>query len=312
MDKNSQVVPTLDHVIGQKTAVAVLRTAIDSYFYDRSKSSEEQAFPHLLVTGPSGTGKTLLSEIVAREVACNLHVELAQNLKTSEHAHGALMMLEPGDILFIDEIHELPQTVAVAIYRSLENRQLFLGKKHIVSLPPFCLIGATTDEHMLHSSLRQRFRIQCRLTHYSDEETFLLIQQRAKRLRWSIEEDALRQLASKSRGTPRLAVRLLESAKRQASAAGTDLITLAHVEAMCRIEQIDGLGLDAVEQRYLQILREGEGAVRLNVIATQMGLPRQSIEMFESDFIRLGLISKSEKGRMLTAKGHEHLSATAN
>ena len=165
---------------------------------------------------------------------------------------------------------------------------------------------------MLHSSLRQRFRIQCRLTHYSDEETFLLIQQRAKRLRWSIEEDALRQLASKSRGTPRLAVRLLESAKRQASAAGTDLITLAHVEAMCRIEQIDGLGLDAVEQRYLQILREGEGAVRLNVIATQMGLPRQSIEMFESDFIRLGLISKSEKGRMLTAKGHEHLSATAN
>ncbi len=312
MDKNEQVVPTLDHVIGQKTAVAVLRTAIDSYFYDRSKSSEEQAFPHLLVTGPSGTGKTLLSEIVAREVACNLHVELAQNLKTSEHAHGALMMLEPGDILFIDEIHELPQTVAVAIYRSLENRQLFLGKKHIVSLPPFCLIGATTDEHMLHSSLRQRFRIQCRLTHYSDEETFLLIQQRAKRLRWSIEEDALRQLASKSRGTPRLAVRLLESAKRQASAAGTDLITLAHVEAMCRIEQIDGLGLDAVEQRYLQILREGEGAVRLNVIAVQMGLPRQSIEMFESDFIRLGLISKSEKGRMLTAKGHEHLSATAN
>jgi Holliday junction DNA helicase RuvB len=312
MDKNEQVVPTLDHVIGQKTAVAVLRTAIDSYFYDRSKSSEEQAFPHLLVTGPSGTGKTLLSEIVAREVACNLHVELAQNLKTSEHAHGALMMLEPGDILFIDEIHELPQTVAVAIYRSLENRQLFLGKKHIVSLPPFCLIGATTDEHMLHSSLRQRFRIQCRLTHYSDEETFLLIQQRAKRLRWSIEEDALRQLASKSRGTPRLAVRLLESAKRQASASGTDLITAAHVEAMCRIEQIDGLGLDAVEQRYLQILREGEGAVRLNVIAVQMGLPRQSIEMFESDFIRLGLISKSEKGRMLTAKGHEHLSATAN
>ena len=310
MDINSQVVPTLDHVIGQKSAVAVLRTAIDSYFYERSKATEEQAFPHLLVTGPSGSGKTLLSEIVAREVACNLHIELAQNLKTSEHAHGALMMLEPGDILFIDEIHELPQTVAVAIYRALENRQLFLGKKHIVALPPFCLIGATTDEHRLHASLRQRFRIQIRTTHYSDEETFLLIQQRAKRLRWTIEDVAVRQLASKSRGTPRLAVRLLESAKRQASAAGTDLITAAHVEEMCRVEQIDSLGLDAVEQRYLTILREGEGPVRLNLIATQMGLPRQSIEMFESDFIRLGLITKSEKGRMLTAKGHEHLAAT--
>lgn len=310
MEINSQVVPTLDHVIGQKTAVAVLRTAIDSYFYDRTKASEEQAFPHLLVTGPSGTGKTLLSEIVAREIACNLHVELAQNLKTSEHAHGAIMMLEPGDILFIDEVHELPQTVAVAIYRALEERKLFLGKKHVVDLPSFCLIGATTEEYLLHSSLRQRFRIHLRLTHYSDEETFLLIQQRAKRLRWTVEDEAVRKLASKSRGTPRLAVRLLEAAKRQASAAGTDLITAGHVEEMCRIEQIDNLGLDAVEQRYLNILREGEGPVRLNVIATQMGLPRQSIEMFEADFIRLGLISKTEKGRVLTPKGHEHLSAT--
>lgn len=310
MDINEQIIPTLNHVIGQKTAVAVLRTAIDAYFHDRTKATEEQAFPHLLITGPSGTGKTLLSEIVAREVACNIHIELAQNLRTSEHAHGTLMMLEPGDILFIDEVHELPQTVAVAIYRALENRQLFLGKKHVLSLPPFCLVGATTDEHMLHSSLRQRFRIHLRLTHYSDEETFLLIQQRAKRLGWIIEDEALRNLASKSRGTPRLAVRLLEAAKRQASAAETDLITASHVEAMCRIEQIDGLGLDAVEQRYLTILRGSEGPVRLNLIATQMGLPRQSIEMFESDFIRLGLITKSDKGRMLTPKGIEHLAAT--
>jgi Holliday junction DNA helicase RuvB len=219
------------------------------------------------------------------------------------------MMLEPGDILFVDEVHELPQTVAVAIYRALEERKLFLGKRHVVALPAFCVIGATTDEHMLHSSLKQRFRIHLRLTHCSDEEIFLLMQQRAKRLRWTIEDDAVRNLASKSRGTPRLAVRLLEAAKRQASAGGTDLITAGHVEAMCQIEHIDSLGLDAVEQRYLQILREGEGPVRLNVIATQMGLPRQSIEMFEADFIRLGLISKSEKGRMLTAKGFEHLAA---
>ncbi|CAN5535494.1 Holliday junction branch migration DNA helicase RuvB [soil metagenome] len=305
---SSQIVPTLDHVIGQTRAVTVLRTAIDAYFHDRTKTSEEIAFPHLLLTGPSGTGKTFLSETVAAQCCCNFASELAQNLRTPEHAHGALMMLEPGDVLFIDEIHELPQTVAVAIYRSLEERKLFLGKKHVVTLPPFCLIGATTEEHLLHSSLRQRFRIQCRLTHNSDEEMAQLIRQRANRLGWLIEEDAATQLASKSRGTPRLGIRILESAKRTASAEGTDRITTVQVERMCEIEQIDSLGLDAVEQRYLQILREGEGPVRLNVIATQMGLPRQSIEMFESDFIRLGLISKSEKGRMLTAKGHEHLS----
>lgn len=310
MEINSQVVPTLDHVIGQKTAVAVLRTAINAYFHDRTKATEEQAFPHLLISGPAGVGKTLLSEIVAREVACNLHIELSQNIRTPEHVHGALMMLEPGDIWFLDEIQDLSPAAQVTLYRALEERKLFLGKKHIVTLPSFCLIGATTDEHLLTRSMRERFRIHLRLTHYSDEETFLLIQQRAKRLRWTVEDEAVRKLASKSRGTPRLAVRLLEAAKRQASAAGTDLITAGHVEEMCRIEQIDNLGLDAVEQRYLHILREGEGPVRLNVIATQMGLPRQSIEMFEADFIRLGLISKTEKGRVLTPKGHEHLSAT--
>jgi len=307
---SSQIVPSLSHVIGQARAVAVLRTAIDAYFHDRTKAKEELAFPHLLLTGPAGVGKTLLSETVARECCCSLHTELAQNIKTPEHVHGSLMMLEPGDILFYDEIHELPPTAQVTLYRALEERKLFLGKKHVVTLPPFCLMGATTDESLLNRSCRERFRIQIRLTHYTDDEIFQLIRQRGKRLGWTIEDDAVRQLASKSRGTPRLAIRLTESAKRQASAEGIDLITAAHVEQMCKTEQIDSLGLDAIEQRYLHILREGEGPVRLNVIATQMGLPRQSIEMFEADFIRLGLICKSEKGRMLTAKGFEHLAAT--
>jgi Holliday junction DNA helicase RuvB len=311
MDPNttSDIVPTLNHVVGQTRAVAVLRTAIDAYVHDRSKAAEEQAFPHLLMTGPAGTGKTLLSEIVARECASNLHTELAQNIKTPEHVQGALMMLEPGDIWFVDECHELTQPAQVTLYRALEERKLFLGKRHVVTLPSFCLIGATTDEHLLTRSMRERFRIHLRLTHYSDDEMAQVIHQRAKRLGWTIDDDAIRQLASRSRGTPRLAVRFLESAKRQASAEGTDLITAAHVQRMCEIEQIDRLGLDAIEQRYLQILREGEGPVRLNVIATQMGLPRQSIETFEADFIRLGLITKTEKGRMLTAKSHEHLAA---
>ncbi len=300
---------TLDHVVGQARAVAVLRTAIDAYFHDRRKATEEQAFPHLLMTGPAGTGKTLLSETVAGEVCCALHTELAQNIRTPEHVHGSLMMLEPGDILFYDEIHELPTTAGVTLYRALEERKLFLGKKHVVTLPPFCLVGATTEEHLLQRSMRERFRIHIRLTHYSDEEIVLLIRQRAKRLGWAVEDEAVRQLASRSRGVPRLAVRFLEAAKRQASAEEAEHIVAAHVRRMCEVEQIDSLGLDAVEQKYLQILREGEGAVRLNVIATQMGLPRQSVEMFEGDFIRLGLVSKSEKGRALTAKGFEHLAA---
>jgi Holliday junction DNA helicase RuvB len=236
---------------------------------------------------------------------------LAQNLKTPQHVQGALMLLEPGDMLFLDEIHELPPAAQVTLYRALEERLLFLGKKQVVQLPPFCLIGATTDEHALTRSMRERFKMQIRLTHYSDEEMFKLIRQRAKRLGWAIEDEAARQLSLKSRGVARLGIRLLESARRSASAEGTDLITVNHVQKMCQIEQIDSLGLDAVEQQCLRILRDGEGPVRLNVIATHMGLPRQSIEMFEADFIRLGLVAKSEKGRMLTAKGIQHVSATA-
>jgi Holliday junction DNA helicase RuvB len=306
-DSLSQIVPTLNHVVGQTRAVAVLQTAIDSYFYERSKVGVEQAFPHMLLTGPSGTGKTLLCEIVANELCCNLHSELAQNIRTPEHVHGSLMMLEPGDVLFYDEIHELPQKAAVTLYRALEERKLFLGKHHVIKLPPFCLIGATTHEHLLATSCRDRFRILLRLCHYSDDEMFQLLRQRAKRLGWSIEDDATRQVASKSRGVPRLGVRLLESTKRTASADGTDTMTVDHIKRMCDIEQIDPLGLDAIEQKYLRILREVNGPVRLNVIATHLGLPRRSIEMLEADFVRLGLITKSDKGRLLTPKGIEHL-----
>ncbi|QEL17857.1 Holliday junction DNA helicase RuvB C-terminal domain-containing protein [Limnoglobus roseus] len=308
---NSLVAPTLDHVIGQKQAVGVLRTALDAHFHDRSKATDELAFPHLLLTGPGGTGKTLLSELVGRAVAGNFHSELAQNLKSPEHVRGLLMMLEPGDVVYCDEIHELPTASAIALYRSLEEGLLFLGKKHVVQLPPFCLIGATTHEHLLAPSLRQRFRILLRLSHYSDEEMFELLRQRAKRLGWEVEDDAVRRLATKSRGVARLGVRLLESSRRTASAQATDAITVGHVERMCEVEGIDPLGFDAIERRYLEVLRDGDGPVRLNLIQAALGLPRQTVEMFEEDFLRLGLISKSDKGRMLTAKGYEHVAGTA-
>lgn len=305
MEADNQIVPTLNHVVGQTTAVAVLRTAIDSYFYERSKVGDKQAFPHTLLTGPSGTGKTLLSEMISRELCVNLHSELAQNLKTQEHVHGLLMMLEAGDCLFLDECHQLKHQVT--LYRALEEGKLFLGKRHVVKLPPFCLISATTHEFHLHRSTLQRFSIQLRLTHYSDDEMYQLLRQRAKRLGWMVEDDAVQKIAARSRGVARLGVRMLEASKRTASADATDTITSAHVERMCTESQIDSLGLDAVEQHYLRILREGDGPVRLNVIATHLGVPRRSVETLEEDFIRLGLITKSDKGRMLTPKGIEHL-----
>ena len=138
-----------------------------------------------------------------------------------------------------------------------------------------------------------------------------LLRQRSKRLGWAIDGNSVGELAKRSRGVPRLAIRLLDAAKRQASSESSDVIEAEHVHRMLEIEGVDTLGFDFTEQRYLHILHQYQGPARLNLIATHMGLPRQTIEMLERDFIRLGLIDKTEKGRVLTSQGTAHLRATA-
>jgi Holliday junction DNA helicase RuvB len=269
------IISALNHVIGQSMAVKMLQTALDAYFNDRSKTGVEVAFPHLLMCGPSGVGKTLLSDVIAREVCANCHTELAQNIGNPGQMQGLLMMLEPGDILLIDEIHELKPAVQVCLYRAVEGRQLFLAKnRKAITLPPFCLIGATTDEYLLTTSMRDRFKILLRLMHYSDEEMALLISQRVKRLGWKMDETSVGELARRSRGVPRLAVRLLDAAKRVASSESSDMIEAEHVRRMLDIEGIDELGFDLTEQKYLHLLREHQREVRLNVIATHLEMRR--------------------------------------
>jgi Holliday junction DNA helicase RuvB len=264
---------------------------------------------HLLLVGPPGVGKSLLSSIVARELGSQFHEELAQNIASPGHLHGLMMLSEPSDVIFVDEIHELPPTVQTTLYRCLEERRLFLGgDRKSVSLPPFTFIGATTDEWALSKPLRDRFKIVLRLEHYSEAELAELIRQRAKRLKWSVTDEAVQQVAARGRGTPRLAIRLLEAAWRQARSCADSTLTEQHVRRMCEVEGIDTLGLDPTERRYLELLREGQGPVRLNVIATHLALPRRTVEkVIESELVRLGLVSKAEEGRLLTAAGAKHL-----
>lgn len=310
-NENNPAPPTLDHVIGQQRAVKQLRVALDAFFNDRAATTEETAFPHVLLVGPPGVGKSLLSQIAAAELGARLHEELAQNILSPGHLHGLMMLAEPGDVLFVDEIHELQSSVQVGLYRCLEERRLFLGgDRKSITLPPFTFIGATTDEWALSKPLRDRFKIILRLEHYSEQELGELVRQRSKRLQWPISEEALKGIANRGRGTPRLAIRMLEAARRTARAENATAITEKHLAQMCDTEGFDSMGLDCVERRYLEILRDGQGPVRLNVLATHLGLPKQTIEkVIESELIRLGLVTKNEAGRMLTAAGASHLSS---
>jgi Holliday junction DNA helicase RuvB len=262
--------------------------------------------------GPPGVGKTLLASIVAAELGSQFHEELAQNLLTPGHVHGVMMMLEPGSVLFLDEIHSAPPAAFVTLLKCLEERRLFLGgDRKVVELPPFTLIGATTDAWALSGPLMQRFKLILQMEHYTAEELAMLIRQRTKRLGWEITDDAVMNIALKGRGVPRLAIRICEAARRHARAGATKEITLQNVLRMCEIEGIDQIGLDPLERRYLQLLKNSQGPVRMNVLATQLAVPRKTVDMIESELIRLSLVTKTEAGRTLTAAGAKHLNETA-
>lgn len=271
------------------------------------------ALPHTLMQGGAGLGKTELAHILAKEMGCELHEQLAQNLKDPKDLHAFLLTPNDREVVLIDEIHELPPLVQTTLYRAMENQQIFLeshqGKKsRPVKIANFTILGATTDPQRLLQPLRDRFRVVLDLSYYSVEELEGLLRNRVRQLGWDIDDAVLFLCSQRGKGIPRIALRLLSSVRMTASAENVERLSVNHFEKTCGLEGLDPIGLNHNEIQYMKILLENEGSCRLNILASRLGLHLKHVSTLIEEFlIRDGLVTKSNSIRILTQKGLEHV-----
>lgn len=298
---------SIRHLIGQSGVVEQVTVALDASFAD------DRRFDDAMLLGPPGVGKSALARIIACEMATELHETLGQALKAGADLNALLLAAKDKDVIHIDEAHELAKPFQTALYRALDRREIVVsgGRTAPYSLPlnDFTLLLSTTDEHALLQPLRDRMKLALRFDFYFMPELAAIVDMRSRALRWDTDQEVFAQIAQRSRGTPRLALRMLSSARRVCRSEGDTTITVEHLKRACRLEQLDELGLGPTDQKYLQAV--ADGASRLNVIASVLGLPAKTVSaVVEPYLVRAGLVMKDDCGRReLTAEGREHLSS---
>ena len=298
---------TLHDMVGQEHARKQLITAIRSAVADNRIVDSP-----ILMLGPGGCGKTQSARCLGNMVgATDFRTVLGSSIRSPGDLAGIFLEQKRGSVLFVDE-SVLPDPVQLALYLCLDHHKIFLpsaGRSPVaLDIEPFVLILATTHAYCLNDSMRQRCRIVVNFKHYTPEELEEISRRRAHAIGWTVDDDVFREASLRGRGTPRLVLRLLNASMRTTRAEGADTITWEHFRQACFLEGVDRMGCDLTEQQYLGILLE-HGPTRLGMIASRMGLPRQTIErVVESEWlIRGGFIEKDDQSRrVLTEKGREH------
>jgi len=300
----------LSEYIGQENVKERLRLAISA-----SKMRGEQ-LDHVLLAGPPGLGKTTLANVIANELNANIHITSGPILEKQGDLAAILTNLERGDVLFIDEIHRMNRSVEEILYSAMEDYQIdiMIGKGPAarsirVELQPFTLIGATTRSGLLTSPLRNRFGMIFEMNFYTEDELRLIITRAAQLMDVEIENDAATLIAKRSRGTPRIAIRLLKRVRDLATVKSVKKIDSITVNEVMALLRIDEYGLDEMDRKLLKVIIEvyKGGPVGLKALAASIGITEDTIaEVYEPFLVQNGFIARTARGRIATDKAYKY------
>src|SRR5271165_6857289 len=301
----------LEEFIGQETLREQLAVAIEA------ASARGEALDHVLLAGPPGLGKTSLAQIVAAELEVPFVQTAGPALERKGDIAAFLTALEPRSVFFVDEIHRLPRTLEETFYPAMEDHRLPItvgqgaGARVVtLELPPFTLIGATTRTGLLSTPLRDRFGIQARFEPYSVGELAIIVRRSAGILQIGLEEDGATAIAERSRGTPRVANRLLKRVRDFAQVRMEGVVTAPAAQAALELLEVDERGLDRLDREILRTIcaKFDGGPVGLSTLAVAVGEERDTIEdVYEPYLLKEGLLKRTPRGRAATSAAYEHL-----
>ncbi len=300
-----------DEFYGQENIKHSLRIAIEA------ARKREEALEHVLLYGPPGLGKTTLSHIIAKEMHANIKITSGPAIERAGDLASILTNLERGDILFIDEIHRLQKVVEETLYPAMEDYALdiVMGKGPSartlrLDLPPFTIVGATTRAGLLSAPLRDRFGVVHRLQFYSPKELGHIIINAAKKLKMPVDKESIHEIAVRARGTPRIALKLLKRARDYSQVHGSETITKDLAQEALKLLQVDSLGLDALDIRFLEAIIEKHsgGPVGIETIASTIAEDIGTLEeVIEPYLLQIGFLKRTSRGRVATKAAYEHI-----